>query len=86
MLGKSLAVLAGLGILVISFAQPLAVFDNCWCSTTTLNIPGQLVVFYTKDFAIEWGIVKVWIGCLVMAFCTSFLFGFSIFLGSPHAR
>jgi len=86
MLGKSLAVLAGLGILVISFAQPLAVFDNCWCSTTTLNIPGQLVVLYTKDFAMEWGIVKVWVGCLVLAFCTSFLFGFSIFLGSPRGR
>jgi len=84
-LGKSLAVIAGLGILVISFAQPLAVFNNCWCSTNTLNIPGQFVVFYTKNFALEWGIVKVWIGCLVLAFCTSFLFAFSIFMGSPRA-
>lgn len=85
-LGKSLAVLAGLGILVISFAQPLAVFDNCWCSTTTLDIPGQLVVFYTSDYALEWGIVKVWVGCLVMAFTVSFLFGFSIYLGTPRGR
>jgi len=84
-LGKSLAVIAGLGILVISFPQPLAVFDNCWCSTTTLNAPRQLVVFYTEGFALEWGVVKVWIGCLVLAFCTS-LFGFSIFLGSLRAR
>jgi len=85
-LGKSLAVLAGLGILVVSFVQPLAVFDNCWCSTTTLNIPGQLVVFYTNNYALEWGIVKVWVGCLVLAFCTSFLFGFSIYLGTPRGR
>ena len=85
-LGKSLAVLAGLGILVVSFIQPLAVFDNCWCSTTTLNIPGQLVVFYTDNYALEWGIVKVWVGCLVMAFLTSLLFGFSIYLGTPRGR
>ena len=85
-LGKSLAVIAGLGIMVVSFLQPLAVFHNCWCSTTTLNIPGQLVQFYTENFALEWGIVKVWVGCLVMAFCTSFLFGFSIYLGTPRSR
>ena len=75
MLGKSLAVLAGFGILVVSFIdiQSLAVFDNCWCSTTTLNISGQLVVFYTDNYALEWGIVKGWVGCLVMAFLTPFL-------------
>jgi len=85
-LGKSLAVVAGLGILVVSFAQPLEVLNNCWCSTTTLDIPGQLVAFHTKGYAVEWGVIKVWIGSLVMAFCTSFLFGFSIYLGNPRGK
>ena len=85
-LGKSLAVITGLGILVVSFVQPLAVFNNCWCSTTTLDTPRQLVVFYTENCALEWGIVKVWVGCLVLAFGVSFLFGFAIYLGTPRSR
>lgn len=85
-LGKSLAIISGLGILVISFIQPLEVFNNCWCSTTTLNIPGQFVQILTKDDILEWGIIKVWIGCLAMAFATIFLFGFSIYLGTPRTR
>ena len=86
LIGKSLAAITGLGILVVSFIQPLAVFNNCWCSTTTLNIPGQFVQLLTKDDILEWGIVKVWIGCLVMAFSTALLFGFSIYLGTPRGR
>jgi len=85
-MGKSLAIIAGLGILVVSFVQPLAVFNNCWCSTTTLDTPRQFVVFYTENFALEWGIVKVWVGCLVLAFGASFLFGFAIYLGTPRRR
>ena len=85
-LGKGLAMVSGLGIVVVSFIQPLGVFDNCWCSTTTLDRPGQLVAFLTGDFGLEWGIIKVWIGCLVLAFSTALLFGFSIFLGTPRSR
>ena len=85
-LGKALAMISGLGILVISLIQPLGVFNNCWCSTRTFDRPGQFVAFMTGDFALEWGVFKVWVGGLVMAFTTASLFGLSIYLCTPRRR
>jgi len=70
-LGKALAVISGLRILVISLIQPLGVFNNCWCSTRTLDRPGQFVAFMVGNFALEWGVFKVWVGGLIMAFTTA---------------
>lgn len=85
-LGKALAMISGVGILVISLIQPLGVFNNCWCSTRTFDRPGQFIAFMTGDFALEWGVFKVWVGGLVMAFTTASLFGFSLYLGTPRGR
>ena len=85
-LGKALAMISGLGILVISLIQPLGVFNNCWCSTRTFDRPEDFVEFMTGNFASDWGVFKVWIGGLVMAFATASLFGFSLYVGTPRGR
>ena len=85
-LGKTMAVVSGVGILLVSIAQPLGVFDNCWCSTRTFDRPGGYAAFMDGDFVREWGILKVWISGLVTAFATSILFGFSLYLGTPRRR
>jgi len=85
-LGKALGTISGLGILVISLIQPLGILNNCWCSTMTLDRPGQLVAFMTGDYVLEWGMFKVWVCGLVMTFSAAALFGFSIYLGTPRGR
>ena len=85
-LGTALAMVSGLGILVISLIQPLGVFNNCWCSTMTFDRPGQFVAFMTGNYAHEWGVVKVWVGGLGMAFSAAILFMVSLYLGSPRGR
>lgn len=85
-LGKALATISGVGILVISLIQPLGVFNNCWCSTMTFDRPGQFVAFMTGDYASNWGEFKFWVGGLVMAFATASLFGFSMYLGTPRGK
>lgn len=85
-LGKTLATIAGLGILIISLIQPLGILDNCWCSTMTLDRPSQAVAFMTGNFISQWGVFKDWTGGLILAFITASLFGFSIYLGTPRRR
>ena len=85
-LGKVLALIAGLGILVISLIQPLGMFDNCWCSTRTFDRPAQAVAFMTGNFISQWGVFKYWVGGLAMAFATTSIFGLSIYFGTPRVR
>ena len=85
-LGKALGVISGLEILIISLIQPLGILNNCRCSTTTLDRSGQFVEFMTGNYVLEWGILKVWVGGLVMAFSAATLFGFSIYFGTPRGR
>ena len=85
-LGKTMAVVSGVGILLVSIAQPLGVFNNCWCSTRTFDRPGGYAAFMEGNFAREWGLFKVWISGLVTAFAASVLFGFSLYFGTPRGR
>ena len=85
-LGKALAAISGFGVLVVSLIQPLGVFNNCWCSTTTLDRPTEFVEFTIGDYVKEWGVFGIWVSGLVMAFVTISLFGLSLYLGSPRKR
>ena len=85
-IGKTLGMIAGLGILLISLVQPLGIFDNCWCSTRTFDRPPQAVAFMEGNFASQWGVIRDWIGGLAMAFVTVGIFGFFIYLGTPRRR
>lgn len=85
-LGKTLAMMAGVGIMVISLIQPIGVFDNCWCSTKTFDRPQQPVQFMEGNFAAEWGVNRDWIGGLAMACATASIFGLSLYFGTPRRR
>lgn len=85
-LGKTFGIIAGLGILVIALFQPLGIFYNCWCSTMTLNRSPTSVAFMMGNFALQWGIIKDWVGGLVVAFVSVSVFGFSIYFGTPRRR
>lgn len=85
-LGKIVATISGLGILVISLVQPLGIFDNCWCSTMTFDRPSRPVAFMMGNFITQWGVLPDWIGGLAMAFGAATLFGFFIYLGTPRGR
>lgn len=82
--GKALAVISGIGILAISLIQPLGVFNDCWCSTMTLDRPEQFVAFMTGNFVKEWGVFMDWIGGLIMASAAASLFGLTLYLGAPR--
>lgn len=85
-LGKGLAVVSGLGILVVCFFQSAGSFNNCYCSSMTFGKGFGDVVLLTVNYVIGPALVHVWIGGLVLAFTTAVLFGFSIYLGTPPRR
>ena len=85
-LTKILAVVSGIGIIVVCFFQSAGTFSNCYCSSVTFGKGFGDVVFLTVNYVIGPGLVHVWIGGLVLAFSTAVLFGFSIYLGTPPRR
>jgi hypothetical protein len=85
-LGKGLAFASGIAILVVCFFQSSGVFTNCYCASTTFDKGVHDVVFLTVNYVVGPGIVRVWIGGLILAFSTAVLFGFSLYLGTPPRR
>ena len=85
-LGKALACASGVGIMVVCFFQSSGVFTNCFCASTTFDKGLHDVVFLTINYVVGPGIVRVWIGGLILAFSTAVLFGFSLYLGTPPRR
>jgi hypothetical protein len=85
-LGKCIAILSGMGILVVCFFQITGAFDNCFCTSTTFDKGRHSVVFQVISYVIGSSILRIWIGALVMAGSTATLFGFSMYLGTPPRR
>lgn len=85
-LGKGLAIASGIAIVVVCLFQSSGVFSNCYCASTTFD-KGVSEVFLLKiNYEIQPGVVKAWIGGLVLAFSTAIMFSFSIYLGTPPRR
>ena len=85
-LGKCVAILSAMGILVVCFFQITGAFDNCFCTSTTFDKGRRSVVFLAINNVIGHSLLRVWIGALVMAGSTAALFGFSMYLGTPPRR
>jgi len=85
-LGKGLAVASGIGIITVSFFQTSGIFSNCFCASMTLDNGIHDVYLLAINYVIGPGVIRVWIGGLVLSFSTAFLFGFSIYLGTPPSR
>lgn len=85
-LGRGLAVVSGIGILVVCFFQSSGAFTSCYCSSVTFDNGFYDVVLLTINYVIGPSVVRVWVGGLVLAFSTAVLFGFSVYLGTPPRR
>jgi hypothetical protein len=84
-LGKIVGVISAIAILTVCFFQAAGLFDICWCNSTTLDRGRAYVVFHPMYVARSI-ISPFWIGGLAMASSATFLFGFSIYLGTPPRR
>ena len=82
-LGKTLAILNGLGILLSCGMQFGGVYDNCFCSSTIFGgNPDGLVKFVEQDIKGS-EVYGYWIGGIVMAFFVSVLYTFAIYVATP---
>ena len=85
-LGKCIAVLSAMGILLVCFLQVTDAFNDCFCASTTFDKGRDSVVFQTINYVVGSRIPRIWGGALVMAFSTALLFGSSIYLAKPPRR
>ena len=85
-LGKALACASGVGIMIICSFQSSGVYDNCYCASTTFDKGVHDVMFLTINYPVGAGTVRTWIGGLVLAFSSTVMFGFSLYLGTPPRR
>ena len=85
-LGKLVAIISAIGILLVCFFQVTGAFDNCYCSSTTFDMGRRSVVFTGINFVADATTLWFWIGGLVAAFFVSVLFGFSMYMGLPPRR
>jgi hypothetical protein len=85
-LGKTLAFIAGVGIMVICFFQSSGLFATCFCASTTFDKGSHLVQLLRINLVISASTIKVWVAGLIMAFTSVGLFGFLIYLGTPPRR
>ncbi|KAF9648209.1 hypothetical protein BDM02DRAFT_3261162 [Thelephora ganbajun] len=77
-LGKCVAIASAVGILLVCFFQVTGAFNNCFCSSITFDKGKHSVAGPST--------LRNWIGGLMVAFSTTILFGFSMYLGLPPRR
>ena len=85
-LGKTLAFIAGVGIMVICFFQSSGLYATCFCASTTFDRGSHLVQLLRINLVIPMSTIRVWVAGLIMAFTSVSLFGFLIYLGTPPRR
>ena len=87
-LAKCIAIISAMGILAVCFLGITGAFYNCFCSSTTFDKGRGPVLFPTINYVIErtGGVARVWIGGMVMAFSTAFLFGLWIYMTTLPRR
>lgn len=77
-LGKCVAIISAMGILLVCFFQITGVFNNCFCSSITFDKGRHPVVVLTINYVVGPNILRIWIGGLALAFSTALLFSFSM--------
>jgi len=85
-LGKCVAIVSAMGILVVCFFQITGAFNSCFCSSFTFDKGEHPVVILTINYIVGSSILRIWIGGLAFAFSTALLFGFSMYLARPPSR
>lgn len=85
-LGKFVAIVAAMGILLVCFFQITGAFNSCFCSSTTFDKGRYPVVVLSVNYIPGSRILRIWIGGLAFAFSIALLFGFSMYLGRPPCR
>jgi hypothetical protein len=82
-LGKTIAILNGLWILITCCMQFGGVYDNCFCSSTVFGgNPNGLVKLVDQDIKGS-EVYGYWIGGIIMAFGVSILYTFAIYVATP---
>jgi hypothetical protein len=82
-LGKFIAIINGLGILLSCIVQLGGVYDSCFCSSTIFGgNPNGLVCLLGPDIKAS-EVYGYWIGGTLMALGTSALYAFAIYIATP---
>ena len=82
-LGKTIAVINGIGILLSCVMQLGGVYDSCFCSSTILGgNPNGLVCFLGPNIKGS-EVYGYWVGGTLMAFGVSALYAFAIYIATP---
>lgn len=82
-LGKFIAIMNGIGLLLSCGMQFAGVYDNCFCSSTIFGgNPNGLVKFVEVDIRGS-EVYGFWIGGIIMAFGVSGLYTFAIYVATP---
>ena len=88
-LGKCLAIASAIGILLVCSFQVTGAFHNCFCESTFFD-RGRHSVFrqWPRSDSDRNNPHAIWFrtGALAIAFSTSVLFGFSMYMGLPPRR
>jgi hypothetical protein len=77
-LGKCVAILSAMGILVVCAFQVAGTFDNCFCASTTFDKGRGSVLILTINYWVGHSTRVVWVCGLAMAFTITFFFYCSI--------
>ena len=85
-LGKLVAIVSAIGILLVCSFQVMGLFNNCYCNSTTFNKGRRLVTFSGLNFVLDSTAVVVQICGLAVAFLAAIFFGVSMYLGLPSRR
>ncbi|KAF9781138.1 hypothetical protein BJ322DRAFT_254518 [Thelephora terrestris] len=85
-LGQSVAIVSGIGVLLLCFCEFVGLFDSCYCTSTAFDIGSVFVAFPGSAFLLDSSTVGLQVGGLAGAFLTAISFGFSMYLGLPARR
>ena len=85
-LGKGIALVSAIGILVVCVFQTTGAFNNCFCTSTTFDRGRESPMNPMINRVVGPSVFGAWIGGLAMAFGTAILFGFLMYLGKPPRR
>jgi len=85
-MGKSIAVINGLGMLVSCILQLSGGYDNCYCNTTTFggSVSSGTLTFYFGSYNFtSTTFYKVWIGGIALAISSCLSYLAAVYVASP---
>jgi hypothetical protein len=82
-LGKLIAIMNGVGILVSCVMQFTGAYDNCFCSSTIFGGDPNGLVSFTDEAVKGSGVHGYWVGGIFAAAVVSSIYTFVIFVATP---